>query len=86
MARQISATGIVLKFIAKVEVTPASSTADTIHQVLYFVDRQNKKSLLIHLLKDKSIETALVFSRTKHGADKIARGLSEAPSRSATGH
>ena len=63
---------------AKVEVTPVSSTADTIQQALYFVDRQNKKSLLIHLLQDKSIETALVFSRTKHGADKIARGLSEA--------
>lgn len=63
---------------AKVEVTPVSSTADTIQQALYHVERQNKKSLLIHLLQDKSIETALVFSRTKHGADKIARGLSEA--------
>lgn len=63
---------------AKVEVTPVSSTADTIQQELYYVERQNKKSLLIHLLQDKSIETVLVFSRTKHGADKIARGLSEA--------
>jgi ATP-dependent RNA helicase RhlE len=63
---------------AKVEVTPVSSTADTIQQALYYVERQNKKSLLIHLLLDESIETALVFSRTKHGADKIARGLSQA--------
>jgi ATP-dependent RNA helicase RhlE len=63
---------------AKVEVTPVSSTAELIQQALYYVERQNKKSLLIHLLKDASIETALVFSRTKHGADKIARGLSEA--------
>jgi ATP-dependent RNA helicase RhlE len=63
---------------AKVEVTPVSSTAELIQQALYYVERHNKKSLLIHLLKDVSIETALVFSRTKHGADKIARGLSEA--------
>jgi len=62
----------------KVEVTPVSSTADTIKQALYFVDKQNKRSLLIHLLQDHSIETALVFSRTKHGADKIARGLNQA--------
>jgi len=61
---------------SKVEVTPVSSTADTIQQALYYVEKQNKKSLLIHLLQDASIQTALVFSRTKHGADKIARGLS----------
>jgi ATP-dependent RNA helicase RhlE len=63
---------------ARVEVAPVSSTADTIEQTLYHVEKQNKKSLLIHLLQDNSIKTALVFSRTKHGADKIARGLSEA--------
>ena len=38
----------------------------------------NKQSLLIHLLQDKSIETALVFTRTKHGADKITKDLSRA--------
>lgn len=59
----------------KVEVTPVSSTADTIHQSIYFVDKHDKKSLLIHLLKDKDIETALVFTRTKHGADKVAKDL-----------
>ena len=59
----------------KVEVTPVSSTAETIHQSIYHVDKQDKKSLLIHLLKDASIQTALVFSRTKHGADKVAREL-----------
>lgn len=62
----------------KIEVTPASSTAETIQQFLYFSERQNKAPLLVHLLQDPSIETALVFSRTKHGADKIARGLSKA--------
>ena len=62
---------------AKVEVTPVSSTADTIRQSVYFVDKGNKNSLLIELLKDKSIKTALVFTRTKHGADKVARILTK---------
>jgi ATP-dependent RNA helicase RhlE len=60
---------------AKVEVTPVSSTVDKINQVVYFVDKGNKKNLLIDILKDKSIERALVFARTKHGADKIAKEL-----------
>ena len=60
---------------AKVEVTPVSSTVELIQQSLYYVDKQNKHPLLAHLLEDKTIQTALVFSRTKHGADKIARGL-----------
>ena len=59
----------------KVEVTPVSSTADTIQQGLYFVDKSDKKNLLIHILKDKSIATALVFTRTKHGADKVVKDL-----------
>lgn len=63
---------------SKVEVTPVSSTAETIEQTLYFVERKDKKSLLLHLLKDQSIPTALVFTRTKHGADKVAEGLTRA--------
>jgi ATP-dependent RNA helicase RhlE len=59
----------------KVEVTPASSTADTIQQSLYYVEKSDKRSLLIHLLKDKMIKTALVFTRTKHGADKVVKDL-----------
>ena len=59
----------------KVEVTPVSSTADTIQQSLYYVDKSDKKSLLIHVLKDKNIKTALVFTRTKHGADKVVKDL-----------
>jgi ATP-dependent RNA helicase RhlE len=62
----------------KVEVTPASSTIDTIEQSVYLVEKRNKKSLLIHLLKDKSIESVLVFSRTKHGANKITGDLVKA--------
>ncbi|MFT8314265.1 MAG: DEAD/DEAH box helicase [Clostridium sp.] len=59
----------------KVEVTPVSSTIDTIKQSVYFVEKRNKKSLLIYLLKDKAFESVLVFSRTKHGANKITGDL-----------
>jgi ATP-dependent RNA helicase RhlE len=62
----------------KVEVTPVSSTANTVKQQIYFVDKNNKKSLLLHLLKSDSINTALVFTRTKHGADKVAKDLNRA--------
>ncbi len=62
---------------SKVEVTPVSSTANTINQVVYFVDKENKKNLLIDLLKDKKIERVLVFTRTKHGADKVAKDLTK---------
>jgi ATP-dependent RNA helicase RhlE len=62
----------------RVEVTPASSTAETIQQEMYFVEKQNKPALLMHLLKNDVIKTALVFTRTKHGADKVAKGLSRA--------
>ncbi len=62
----------------KVEVTPVSSTADTIQQEVYFVDKNDQKALLAHILQDKSIETVLVFTRTKHGADKVVKDLSRA--------
>ncbi|REC47288.1 DEAD/DEAH box helicase [Chryseobacterium pennipullorum] len=59
----------------KVEVTPVSSTADTIKQSVYFVEKENKLNLLSHILKNDISDSVLVFSRTKHGADKIARKL-----------
>ncbi len=59
----------------KIEVTPESTTAETIEQSLYFVDKANKRALLADILKDSSIETALVFTRTKHGADKVVKDL-----------
>jgi len=62
---------------SKVEVTPVSSTADTINQFIYFVDKGNKNDLLVDILKDKKIKTALVFTRTKHGADKVAKVLAK---------
>ncbi|GAA3974387.1 DEAD/DEAH box helicase [Mucilaginibacter dorajii] len=59
----------------RIEVTPVSSTADTIQQALYYVQKNDKRSLLAHILKDKEIKTALVFTRTKHGADKVVKDL-----------
>lgn len=59
----------------KVAVTPVSSTIELIDQAVYYVDKKDKKPLLIHLLQDKSIASALVFSRTKHGANKITKDL-----------
>lgn len=59
----------------KIEITPVSSTVDIIKQSVYYVNRSNKVRLLIHLLKDISIDSALVFSRTKHGANDIVRAL-----------
>lgn len=60
-----------------VTIAPVTSTAELIQQEMYFVDAANKKDLLLHILKDKSIKTALVFTRTKHGADKVQRLLSK---------
>jgi ATP-dependent RNA helicase RhlE len=66
---------VLLKNPVKVEVAPVSSTADTIQQELYYTNKEHKRSLLIHLLQDATIKNALVFARTKHGADKIAKDL-----------
>ncbi len=62
----------------KVEVTPPASTVELIDQVVYFVEKDDKKALLVELLKDISIESALVFTRTKYGADKLAKHLNRA--------
>ena len=78
MPKEISSlANSILTSPARVEVTPVSSTANTIQQSVYFVDKKNKKNLLVDLLKDKSIETALVFTRTKHGADRVAMDLNK---------
>lgn len=61
----------------KVEVTPVSSTAEKIEQSVYFVDRGNKKNLLALLLKDPAIKSVLVFTRTKHGADRVVKDLAK---------
>ncbi len=65
----------ILKNPVKIEVAPVSSTAETIQQYLYYTNKSDKKSLLIHILKDRDLEQVLLFSRTKHGADRIVRDL-----------
>ncbi|MCO5934112.1 MULTISPECIES: DEAD/DEAH box helicase [Mucilaginibacter] len=65
----------ILQKPARVEVAPVSSTADTIQQSLYYVSKNDKRLLLNHILEDKGIKTALVFTRTKHGADKVVKDL-----------
>jgi ATP-dependent RNA helicase RhlE len=59
----------------KIEVTPSASTVDIVNQYVYFIDRGNKNSMLLELLKDEKIKTALVFTRTKYGADKVVKVL-----------
>ena len=61
----------------KVEVTPSASTVDIVNQYVYFIDKGNKNAMLIELLKDEMIKTALVFTRTKFGADKVVRVLNK---------
>jgi ATP-dependent RNA helicase RhlE len=62
----------------RVEVTPVATTAEKIAQSVYFVEKADKKSLLVELLRDRSVERALVFTRTKHGANRLAEQLERA--------
>ncbi len=59
----------------RVEVTPQATTVERITQSVYFVDKQHKRALLEHLLDDHKIRRVLVFTRTKHGANKLAEQL-----------
>jgi ATP-dependent RNA helicase RhlE len=71
----IKLAGTLLHNPVRVEVTPISSTAEKIGQSLYFVDRKNKPALLVDTLGEQAAESVLVFSRTKHGCDKIVKHL-----------
>lgn len=64
--------GTILSEPQKVEVTPASSTVDAIDQSVYFVEKAEKINLLKSLLENPELESVLIFTRTKHGADKVA--------------
>ncbi|MFW5835370.1 MAG: DEAD/DEAH box helicase [bacterium] len=70
----------------KVDVSPVSSTADTVRQYLYYTNKPDKKDLLIHILGDRKIDQVLLFARTKHGADKIVRNLKKQRIKSAAIH
>lgn len=71
----LTLAGTILHDPVKVEVAPVSSTADTIQQTIYFVEKGDKPKLLNHLLENPDIETALVFTKTKHGADRVCKTL-----------
>ena len=68
----------ILKNPLKVSVTPSATTAEKVSQSLYYVDKPNKKRLLADLLQQPEIESALVFTRTKHGADRVVKELGRA--------
>ncbi len=76
----------ILKNPKKVDVSPISSTADTIKQYLYYTNKSDKKDLLNHILQDQQIDQVLLFSRTKHGADRITHNLKKQKIKSAAIH
>lgn len=65
----------ILRTPKEINVTPVSSTAQTVKQSVYFVEKTEKLDLLIHILEDQKINRSLVFARTKHGADKLVKKL-----------
>jgi len=71
---------------SKVTIEPKQTTAERIEQAVYFVSKSNKPKLLIHLLEENPDASVLVFSRTKHGADKVVRLLAKAHIKSAAIH
>jgi ATP-dependent RNA helicase RhlE len=64
-----------LKDPEKAEVSPVSSTAESVEQHIYFVEKTEKRNLLYHLIKNENLSDVLVFSRTKHGADNVVKSL-----------
>lgn len=70
------ASGI-LKDPVKVSVTPVSTPAETVQQSVFFVQKEDKRSLLKHVIKTETIHHALVFTRTKRGADRVAKELNK---------
>ena len=87
MPHEISAlANSLLHHPVKVAVTPVSSTVEVIDQSVYFVSKTNKRALLHHLLQNKDIKSVLVFTRTKHGADKVCKDLVRAGIKSAAIH
>lgn len=82
----VKLAGTILHDPEKVEVTPVSSTAEIIEQAVFHVDKGKKNDLLLHVLEEDSIQAVLVFTRTKYGADKVARMLLKKGIRAAAIH
>jgi len=70
----------------RVTIKPEQATAEKVEQGVYFVSKANKPKLLIHLLQQRPTDSVLVFSRTKHGANKIVKKLMQADINSAAIH
>ena len=82
----LTLSNTILKNPKKIAVHQVSTTAETIQQCIYYTNKHDKKDLLFHILKDKNIKQILVFSRTKHGADRIVRNLKKKNIESAAIH
>lgn len=82
----VSLSETILTRPVRVEVTPVSSAVDTIDQSVYFVEKPEKKKLLVSLLQQEEDKSVLIFSRTKHGADNISRILKKSGIRSEAIH
>ena len=76
----------ILKNPVKIEASAVSSTADTIKQYLYYTNKSTKRELLSYILRDAKIDQVLLFSRTKHGADRITRNLKKEKIKAAAIH
>lgn len=70
----------------RVTVKPEQATAEKVEQGVYFVSKNNKSKLLVHMLQERPDDSVLVFSRTKHGANKVVKKLDKADIRSAAIH
>jgi len=82
----VKLSGKILGNYDKVTIKPEQTTAEKVEQAIYFVSKKGKPKLLAHLLKTESVDSALVFSRTKHGADKIVKVLTKASIEAAAIH
>ncbi|OYT15553.1 MAG: DEAD/DEAH box helicase [Bacteroidetes bacterium 4572_77] len=82
----VKLSGKILGNPERVSVAPEQTTAEKVDQSLYFVSKKSKIKLLIHLLDWESVDSVLVFSRTKHGSDRIVRMLSKAKIKAAAIH
>lgn len=73
----VKLSNTILRSPTKIEVTPVSSTAETIQQFVYYTNRTSKQALLLHVIEEREIDQVLIFTRTKHGADRVARNLTK---------
>ncbi|WP_166336038.1 DEAD/DEAH box helicase [Sphingobacterium chungjuense] len=69
--------GTILQQPKEISVSPVSSTAETVKQAIYFVEKTDKVDFLLKLVKSNGITQCLVFTRTKHGADRLVKKLSK---------